>query len=262
MELARLRSLAESELRIRRDLVEDLLAGTDTESALRRAQALRYDLERPHRVVVVEGEGLTDDDAFLHAVRRAARDQPVGSLIVRRGIQVVVLSDHDADWEIFRKAVLVELRGGRCRVGVGRQCETIDGLPASLRQAESALRVQRASGRDDRATCYDDLGVYQLLAEVQDPGATETFARRWLADLLDYDEHRKADLVTTLSRYLDCGGNYDDTSGRLFIHRSTLKYRLQRIREITGFDLNDPDTRFNLQLACRAWETLSALRHA
>lgn len=261
MELARLRSLAESELRVRRDLVEELLAGTDDDSALRRAQALGYDLERPHRVVVIEGRGQErDEEAFLHAVRRAARDEPVGTLLVRRGRQVVVLADAEADWEHFRRSILHELGGGRCRLGVGDRCATIADFPQSLHQAEVALRVQAAASWGDRATCYVDLGVYQLLAEIQDPGAAERFARRWLKDLLAYDEKRNADLVLTLGRYLECGGNYDDTSAALFIHRSTLKYRLQRIREITGYDLKDPDTRFNLQFAARAWETLKALR--
>ncbi|MGF1664928.1 MAG: PucR family transcriptional regulator [Acidimicrobiia bacterium] len=261
METARLRSLAESELRVRRDLVEELLAGTDEESALRRAQALRYDLERPHRVVIVEGAtGADDGEAFLHTVRRVARDMPVGSLLIRRGAQVVVLADRDTDWNQFRTAILAELRGGRCRVGVGQSCESVSELPRSLRQAESALKVQRAAAWEDQATCYDDLGVFQLLAEVEDPSATEGYVRRWLGSLLEYDTKRNAGLVDTLSRYLECGGNYDETSATLFIHRSTLKYRLQRIREISGYDLNHPDTRFNLQLACRAWETLRALR--
>ena len=44
------------------------------------------------------------------------------------------------------------------------------------------------------------------------------------------------------------------------VHRSTLKYRLKRIREVSGHDLAIPDTQFNLQLATRAWRTLTALR--
>lgn len=90
--------------------------------------------------------------------------------------------------------------------------------------------------------------------------ATEAYVSRWLKPILDYDEKRGASLVLTLSRYLGCGGRYTDTAEVLFIHRSTLKYRLNRIREITGYDLRDPETRFNLELACRAWETLKALR--
>ena len=74
MELARLRGIADAELRLSRDLVHDLLAGTDDESALTRAEALEYDLRRPHRVVIVEGKGRARaHDALLSAVRRAMR---------------------------------------------------------------------------------------------------------------------------------------------------------------------------------------------
>jgi DNA-binding PucR family transcriptional regulator len=64
----------------------------------------------------------------------------------------------------------------------------------------------------------------------------------------------------TLSRYLDCGRRYEATAQALNVHRSTLKYRLRRIREISGFDLTDPDNQFNLQVATRAWQTQLALR--
>ncbi|MEU2123460.1 PucR family transcriptional regulator [Nocardia niwae] len=76
--------------------------------------------------------------------------------------------------------------------------------------------------------------------------------------LLDYDRRRNADLAHTLSRYLECGGNYDDSAAALHIHRGTLRYRLRRIRELTGFDLRDADTRFTLQAATRAWRFLSS----
>jgi DNA-binding PucR family transcriptional regulator len=90
--------------------------------------------------------------------------------------------------------------------------------------------------------------------------AVERFVRRWLSSLLDYDSRKGSELVHTLSRYLECGGNYDHTALALSVHRSTLKYRLQRIRDISGHDLTDPDTTFNLQLATRAWQTLRSLQ--
>jgi DNA-binding PucR family transcriptional regulator len=71
-----------------------------------------------------------------------------------------------------------------------------------------------------------------------------------------------AQLVRTLSEYLDRGGSYASTATALSVHRSTLKYRLRRIREVSGYDLSSPDTQFNLQLATRAWRTLQALRSA
>jgi DNA-binding PucR family transcriptional regulator len=124
------------------------------------------------------------------------------------------------------------------------------------------LRVQSVVG-GDRAIVFDELGVYRLLAGIDDLDAVDRFVHSWLGDLLDYDANKEAsDLVTTLGQYLDCGGNYDATAHALSVHRSTLKYRLQRIREISGHDLGSPDVQFNLQFGVRAWRTQQAVRGA
>lgn len=261
MELARLRSLAETELRVRRDLVDELLSGTEESSALARAQALGHDLEKPHRVVVVEGNGrVHDSEAFFLAVRRVSRQLHAGTLLIARGESVVVLSEAELDWEKFRGLVITELGGGRCRLGVGDYCHGPKDFPRSYREAQLALRMQRVAKAEDRATSYADLGVYRILAEVENPIAVERFVRHWLDPLLDYDERKGSELVHTLSRYLECGGSYEATAAALSVHRSTLKYRLQRIREISGHDLTNPDTAFNLQLATRGWQTLQGLQ--
>ncbi len=262
MELARLQSLAETELRLRRDLVEDLLAGTDEESALARAQALGYDLERSHRVVVVERQGRADGgaDPLFHAVQRAAGQTGAGSLLVSRTGTVVLLASQDLDWEKLRRAVLHELGGGRVRIGVGGSCGRVGDFPRSYREAQTALRVQAGSQGPERVTVFDELGVYRLLSRLEDTAEVERFVRDWLGALLDYDARKQSELVRTLSVYLERGGNYNATAQALAVHRSTLKYRLQRIRELSGHDVNDPDSHFNLQLATRAWATLRALR--
>ncbi|WP_214364565.1 helix-turn-helix domain-containing protein [Pseudonocardia sp. H11422] len=260
MELARLRSLAETELRLRRDVVEELLVGTDDGGALARAQALGYDLERPYRVLVVEGDRAAPDDGLLHAVRRAARDLGIGSLLVPRGAAVVVLSDAEVAWERFRARIVTELGSGHCRIGVGGRSEHPTNLPRSYREARLALKLHRAARGGDRAVEYDELGVYQLLAEVEDTAGIERYTRRWLGALLDYDARKRSQLVATLTRFLETGGAYDATAQSLAVGRSTLRYRLQRIRDISGHDLTDAATRFELQLAARAWHTLVALR--
>ena len=261
MELARLHSIAETELRVRRDLVEELLAGADDASALARARALGYDLQRPHRVVVISGQAHpSDQDVFLHAVRRAARAAGVGTLMTARGGAVVLLAEDAADWDRLHDAVHTELGGG-CRIGVGGQCARPRDFPRSWRQARFALKMQDEPGRSDQVIVFDQLGVYRVFSDLTDPVEVEGFVREWLAGLLDYDARKNGVLVQTLSAYLECGASLEATSKALVVHRSTLKYRLQRIREISGHDLSDADARFNLQLATRALRTLRALHH-
>ncbi|MFD2119918.1 PucR family transcriptional regulator, partial [Streptomyces cirratus] len=89
-----------------------------------------------------------------------------------------------------------------------------------------------------------------------DRSELEAFVREWLGGLIDYDAQHGTQLVETLSRYFDCGGNYDETATALAVHRSTLRYRLQRIREIGDRDLADVDTRLSLQVATRVWKIM------
>jgi DNA-binding PucR family transcriptional regulator len=119
-----------------------------------------------------------------------------------------------------------------------------------------ALGVRQASRQPTGFTTYDGLGIYRILAGGQHNAEVEGFVREWLGPLLDYDAAHGAELVKTLSTYLECGGNYDETADSLAIHRSTLRYRLQRIREVSGLDLGDVDSRFNLHAATRAWRVL------
>ena len=266
MEIARLQHLAQGEARMRTNLVLDLVgdAGADPATMLNRAQALDYDLNRPHRVVLVEaGRAHRDDiDLFFHAVGRAARAAQVGSLLAPRLHDVIVLAGPRVPWDQFRQHVVTELHGGRCRVGVGGRCQAVEEFPRSYREAELALRMQKASGGPEQVTRYDDLGVYKVLAAADDTASVERFVGEWLARLIDYDSAHGTQLVLTLGEYLECGGNYDASARALSVHRSTLKYRLNRIRQVSGYDLSLPDNQFNLQLATRAWRTLQAMRQS
>jgi len=64
--------------------------------------------------------------------------------------------------------------------------------------------------------------------------AIERFATTWVGALLSYDAAHGPRLVVTLGEYLDCGGGHDATAAALFVHRSTLKYRLRLIRRVSG----------------------------
>jgi DNA-binding PucR family transcriptional regulator len=264
METARLQSLAQADARTRHALVLELVAGNGTEASgvLNRAQALGYNLGRPHRVVVAAMDRPEDhDDGFFDAVNRAASAVRAGSMLAPRLHDVILLADTEAPWEQFRSCAVTELHGRPCRIGVGGRCSELDEFPRSCREAELALRIQRALGGPDQVTLFDHLGVYQVLATTSDTSAMESFVSRWLGPLIDYDNDHGAQLVLTLTEYFGCGGSYDASARALSVHRSTLKYRLRRIREVSGYDLGHPSTQFSLQLATSAWSTLQAVRH-
>jgi sugar diacid utilization regulator len=259
MEMSRLQSVVEVELRLGRDLVDELLAGRLSAQIVARATALSFDTDAEHRVAVISAVHAEEPDRAAQVLGGLQRLVGKGSIVAPRGGRLVLLTDADRDWQAVHNALSQADASTGYRIGVGSVSMHVTELPRAYREAELALRMFDVAGLPGGIALFDDLGVFRLLAEIREPGAIANFVRTWLGDLIDYDERHHYDLVETLGRYLDLGGSYEATASAVAIHRSTLKYRLQRIREISGHDLNDPDTRFNLQLATRALQTMQAI---
>jgi DNA-binding PucR family transcriptional regulator len=253
-ELAHLRNLAEVELRLHRGLVDDLLAGTDEGSAYARSEAVGHDLHRSHYIVVVQWPNRTADDSFAQTVGRAASAVGMRSLLTRRSDHVVLVADDRPHARALYEALARETGTRSGTIGVSAPCDSLDDIPHHYQEAQRALEVRRHSREHYGTTFFDELGLYRILGPGNDYRELETFVQEWLGQLIDYDSRHHTAMVETLSRYFDCGGNYDETADSLAIHRSTLRYRLQRIRDISGNDLANVEDRLNLQVATRVWK--------
>ena len=251
LEFAHQRVLAETELRLRRDLVEDLLAGTDDESAYLRAEPLGHNLRLPNTVTVLRWQDGVPSDAIATAARRWATSVRMHCLAVRRPTMTVLLTDGIPEPSSLYRAIVADVASAQGSIGIGSPAVTPSELPRSFAEAQRALQVQSASMSPFGGRRFEDLGLYRILDRASDRPEVHEFVMEWLGPLLSYDRKKKADLVTTLTHYLDCGGNYDAAAQSLTVHRSTLRYRLGRIRDISGRDLQDVEDRLNLHLATR-----------
>ncbi|MFI8404187.1 PucR family transcriptional regulator [Streptomyces sp. NPDC085463] len=254
LELTHLRSLAAVELRLHRELVDDLLAGTDAASAYARSEAVGHDLHRSHYVVVVEWSNRTADDSFARTVGRAASAVGMHALLTRRSGHIVLVADDRPHARALHEALARETGTQSGTIGVSAPSDSVPDIPHRYQEAQRALEVRLSSRERYGTTFFDELGLYRILGPGADRQELETFVREWLGQLIDYDSRHHAAMVETLSRYFDCGGNYDEAAASLAIHRSTLRYRLRRIREISGNDLANVEDRLNLQVATRVWK--------
>jgi hypothetical protein len=130
---------------------------------------------------------------------------------------------------------------------------------------DSCAMVVRASGgraqqvaRESRMIGYRDLGVFRLFSLDGQWAQLEEFVIETLGPLISYDHEHGSELVRTLDAYLRRNGSLNQLAEVLVIHRSTLTYRLRRIRELLDVDIDDSSLRLELSLAARAVEVLYA----
>jgi DNA-binding PucR family transcriptional regulator len=241
------RDVAEAEVKLWGDFATELLEDSDMARVRSHAARLGYDLDEPYRAVLVQAPEPTSAD-LREIVGRAAARLDVKGLTAVRPNGVVLIVAQDQKWAEFARILDLE-HDAALRVGVGGLYR-LEEIRRSLGDAEFALTLT-ISAVEKPMAAFDELGVWRLLAR-PDADDLQQLVDTWIGPLIEYDREHRSELLKTLVAYLNEFGALEATAAKLFVHRNSLRYRLVRIAELTGWDLNDPEQRFHLDLACRA----------
>ncbi|MFE9558140.1 helix-turn-helix domain-containing protein [Streptomyces sp. NPDC006692] len=246
------RTVAETENRIRGELLTELLTTPDRDPAglIDRGRRLGIDLERPHLLLVAESAA---------RARTKLSAAGVQHLFGRRGISaehdetIVILLPQDetapADAARTASAQLTHLTGAAVTVAAAGPSTGPAALAAAHAEARRCLRAMHVLGRTGEGASVADLGFLGLL--LGDNNDVAGFVDSVLGPLLDYDARRGSDLVGTLRTYFASGCNLTRAKDELHIHVNTVVQRLDRIESLLGPDWNTPDHALELQLALR-----------
>lgn len=205
---------------------------------------------------------------MLAVAERAARGCRPGSVAARAPWQdadgEVILLVPDADGEGGRAvadAVLRELSaalpGFGFAVGRSGHAQGAEGLKRAGQEALLAANV--VEGDEDRQSLgFEETGSYRLVlrAMSEDPQELRRFYEETVEPIAAYDNQYETNLVGTITTFLECDGNVGATAARLVTHRHTVRYRLERIRELSGLDVSSSEGRESLSLGLKAMRVL------
>jgi DNA-binding PucR family transcriptional regulator len=219
-------------------------------------------------VVRAHAQAPAEDDwrrRLLAVAARGARSIASGAVTAptEAGENEVVVLVPAADGEAGRRvagAVLRELESGLPGfiTRLGRSRHVPDPLDLQRAYDEALLALNVVEGDPERRElAYEETGTYQLLLPyMRDPAELKRFYRETVRPLVAYDEQYDTDLLGTLATFLDCDANVNATAARLITHRHTIRYRFERVRELTGLDVSSTDGREKLSLGLKAMRVL------
>ncbi|HEY5835358.1 helix-turn-helix domain-containing protein [Streptomyces sp.] len=246
------RSVAETENRVRGELISDLLTapGRDPAGLVVRGRRLGVDLGRPCLLLVAETAADCRDK-----LPSAAGQYLFGSdgISAEQSGTVVILLPHGGilPGEAARSAAgqLTHLVGAPVTVAAGGPAAGPRAIADAHAEALRCLRALRSLGRIGDGASAVELGFLGVL--LGNDRNVDSFVTATLGPLLDYDARRGTELVRTLSAYFACGGILTRTKDELHLHVNTVVQRLDRIQALLGPDWNDPERALELQLALR-----------
>jgi len=257
---------------LNRDLLDEIIAGANYDDISSRCQSLGWRVQDKGVVLIARWESGDfegsrrlqssdqDSDDNYYVLRSILEKDSPNHTPIRRGNSVVVLMDIGRDVTPARvKKAAVRLAGGMAdalkarkssvAVGIGNAFGDPQEMRRSYSEARDALAMGKRISPGESVFHIADLAGYHHLYSLSTPESRREFSTRILGPLLDYDESCQGGLVATLDAILSCGGSVSEAARRLYIHRNTLRYRLEKIREILGYDpLAEPHC-LNIQMA-------------
>jgi sugar diacid utilization regulator len=276
--LGRERVVAAAARQVRDDLVEGLLigGGRDNGEVARWARHLGYDATREHRILAVtfEAAGPARPAGAATAIRNrvaAAIDhffttRVPGAITSVRDDEVVIVLPETADQhpgadagrlgsgclarmrDMFPEAVIT--------IGIGGICRDPADIARSYGQARRTIDAVLRLGRRGQVVAFEDLGVHRLLLQVPDLAELRSFAAEILGKLSGQERQRGAELLATLACYFRENSSPQRTARSLHVHPNTVAYRIRRIQEITGIQLDNYRDRLMAQVALEIIDAL------
>lgn len=288
IEMGKERVRLETEMGVRGEFVEDLITGHygSVELLLQRAKYLGADLSGGATAMIV------DIDDFARYLRRRKLEEPTIQELKRRLADAVCLQARDsfsnfltgprsdnvilfaapsggiegeelsqearrlaARIQSYVKGLLPDLT---VSIGIGRHIQDPTLLPDAYSEAEVALEIGHRIHGPSSVSTFEEAGTYKLLFRIlqENPQELETFYRETLEPVAAYDSRYGTELIHTLVTYLHNDTSTARTASQLFAHRHTVRYRLDRVRELTSLDVEKSEDREHLTLGIKAMQLL------
>ena len=199
---------------------------------------------------VLEGQNASVDPNLKFYVEKIANR--IGDLSVSFTYdknRIVVLSEYSVEGinsfidELTRQYLAGQ---GDFRIGVSSTETGVDSISKSFRRAYKTLAL--CIKKDEKVMYYDKLGIYKVLLESSDYFILNQYYNDVLKPLENYDIENNTNFMEFIKTYLDNNGSVQSVAEKMFVHRNTVNYQLNKVHKITGLDLTELDVKLGFKL--------------
>ena len=225
------------------------------DSVLAQARYLNIDLTGSFCVVEFtfasknddDGDSLTTGQDLKNIIETAfaAASAVMPIMLPQTGSVLALVSADRTDMSELRSIIrsIIEnaekIYGITVKAGVGSSVDYLEDVRISRREAAAAIKAAEFSDNGEGAYFFEDQGFYTLISRIEDGRFLDNYVERYIGRLIHADEINNGNLCETLESYLEHSCSAKDTAEALFIHRNTLSYRINKIREILGREFDD-----------------------
>ncbi|SMB81613.1 PucR C-terminal helix-turn-helix domain-containing protein [Desulfonispora thiosulfatigenes DSM 11270] len=279
LEIMKEKAIFETEIRLQRDFIDELLVNKYVEgySLVKRANDFGWDINKEFVImnVYIDNYSLNQrkidkmyemedfKSEIYNTIKKVVLANTKNSILTERGDGFLLFLDTNfadtkevKEYCLFiakkiKKNVETKFLDISLSIGISKTVKEIGNFSTGYEEANQALTIGRKVLGSGKIYNFDDMGVYRILFSNQDNNSLNEFYKEYLEMLVQYDQKNNTDYVHTLEQYYKYNANVLLTAENLFMHRNTLNYRLKRIRQILNLDIDEPEIKLSLSIAIK-----------
>ena len=248
--------IVESDIRINREkeIIEHFMmySGNSSKNMQRSAEQCGLSLYEKYFILILKADSGNYGIARLkeqkesrirklmkaHGFRYAMREKEAETIII---IGIENKEEYENSKELIKKIYLsskeIDILKDNITICISDICEEIGDVRKEYDKILDIYKAYKRSSREDFIIDYRETGFYRILLEVKNKRKLYEYSRSVIGSIMDHDSKKSGNMLLTLEAYLKNDCSLVKTSKELFIHRNTLIYRLNRIREVMNNDL-------------------------
>lgn len=278
LELLNREAVYETEQRVKGEFLDELISEKNVGTLRERAKTLGFSADDSFLFMIADIEFVTDTnhDALVKAANRRIQKtietellnlNPYSLVIRKFNAFIIILAvskefDNATALKRSRNVAnkindILQKRhpGVNCSIGIGRICRNLEGFMESYQDAKQCVVLSKSRKDKNTVKDYVEMGAIQFILDQPKDNLLQ-FVYGLLQPLLDYPPHKRTELLKSLDAFIVSGKRYKEAAALLKIHPNTLAYRMKRIEEILGYNIDQYSTFFDLQYA---WQVLEML---
>ncbi|WP_042477467.1 PucR family transcriptional regulator [Bacillus ndiopicus] len=145
----------------------------------------------------------------------------------------------------------------RFLVGIGQQYRIIQLIHKSFSEANEMIRLMQQLNEKNEVSHFEDYSVYHLLSSNVNSAELDDFFQKCLGKIYEHDQLHNTNYIATLENYFYNNQNISETSKAMYLHRNTLIYRIEKIKEMLNTDLKNSEELLRIQIALKIFRIIN-----
>lgn len=291
LEFLKVITKADVEQNFKDDLLTEVLLGniTDKAEVINKGRMFNWDLAKDYQVfaiaftsssshtTLIENEALWFQERKRKSLRKVNEIFRFNAILTIRKEHIIVLYHCDGTGateyaqqpgpyksstmdlaESAYRQLSQEFEELQFTIGIGRFYQGLEGIHEGYKEAVKAIQLGKPISGATGCVHYEDLGIYRVLGQVSDWKEMEELYSETIGKLVEYDWSNNATLADTLREYFASNCSLSESAEKLFVHVNTMKYRLQKIEQLTGCNVHDAEKRLLLHMGLKIDQLLQS----